>query len=198
MIQLIPHGNPRVDEIHQHARLKRKRGINKELLQPPYRGDVKFCAWCVATPLSRGQRKYCSEVCVTSSNVYFWPITFGLEYLLDRQRCACNLCGYDFTICIEVSFREWKEKLSNYGWITDAQWAHLKVQEDELRSKPLAIQVVQSKSHLPIQYSIEIDHVVPVALGGDVLGLENLQALCRDCHIAKTKIDLINIRRKHG
>ena len=37
---------------------------------------------------------------------------------------------------------------------------------------------------LPPNY--EIDHIVPVALGGHN-GLENLQALCRVCHVGKTR-----------
>ena len=34
---------------------------------------------------------------------------------------------------------------------------------------------------------LEVDHVVPVSAGGDRWDLANLQALCRGCHIAKTR-----------
>ena len=33
---------------------------------------------------------------------------------------------------------------------------------------------------------LEADHVVPIAAGGDPWHLDNLQALCRSCHIRKT------------
>lgn len=39
------------------------------------------------------------------------------------------------------------------------------------------------------QSPFEIDHKIPVCFGGDMIGKENLDILCRDCHIFKTKID---------
>ena len=33
---------------------------------------------------------------------------------------------------------------------------------------------------------MEVDHVVPLDKGGDPWALDNLQALCRGCHIEKT------------
>ena len=33
---------------------------------------------------------------------------------------------------------------------------------------------------------LEVDHVVPLARGGDPFNPANLQALCRSCHFAKT------------
>ena len=34
---------------------------------------------------------------------------------------------------------------------------------------------------------MEVDHVVPLERGGEPWQLGNLQALCRTCHIAKTR-----------
>ena len=34
---------------------------------------------------------------------------------------------------------------------------------------------------------MEVDHVVPVAKGGDPWAMGNLQCLCRGCHIKKTR-----------
>ena len=36
------------------------------------------------------------------------------------------------------------------------------------------------------RYANEVDHVVPLHLGGDPWALDNLQALAQGCHIAKT------------
>jgi len=41
----------------------------------------------------------------------------------------------------------------------------------------------------------EVDHVVPVSGGGAVWSLENLQGLCRQCHIQKTTAEN---RQRHG
>ena len=34
---------------------------------------------------------------------------------------------------------------------------------------------------------LEVDHIKPLENGGAVYGLGNLQALCRSCHISKTR-----------
>ena len=34
---------------------------------------------------------------------------------------------------------------------------------------------------------LEVDHIVPVSVGGARYDTENLQALCRGCHIKKTR-----------
>jgi 5-methylcytosine-specific restriction endonuclease McrA len=36
----------------------------------------------------------------------------------------------------------------------------------------------------------EVDHIVPIALGGDTVGFDNHQILCYDCHKCKTKVDI--------
>ena len=33
---------------------------------------------------------------------------------------------------------------------------------------------------------LEVDHIIPIASGGDAWDPDNLQSLCRGCHIAKT------------
>ena len=37
--------------------------------------------------------------------------------------------------------------------------------------------------------STEVDHIVPIADGGKLLAVDNLQALCRSCHARKTERD---------
>jgi len=36
---------------------------------------------------------------------------------------------------------------------------------------------------------LEVDHRVPIAEGGEALDPANLQALCRGCHVAKTRAE---------
>ena len=41
---------------------------------------------------------------------------------------------------------------------------------------------------------LECDHILPIDLGGDAFDLDNLQALCRGCHVSKTARER---RQKH-
>lgn len=43
---------------------------------------------------------------------------------------------------------------------------------------------------------LEVDHREPVSTGGDVWNPENLQALCRGCHFAKTREELDQAKPK--
>ena len=36
---------------------------------------------------------------------------------------------------------------------------------------------------------LEVDHIRPLARGGDPLDLDNLQSLCKSCHFAKTRAE---------
>lgn len=36
---------------------------------------------------------------------------------------------------------------------------------------------------------LDIDHIIPINLGGDKFNKDNLRALCKECHKAKTKLD---------
>jgi len=33
---------------------------------------------------------------------------------------------------------------------------------------------------------LEVDHIIPLHQGGAAVDLDNLQTLCRDCHLAKS------------
>ena len=41
--------------------------------------------------------------------------------------------------------------------------------------------------------NFDVDHIRPIALGGDEYDEENLQVLCRDCHKQKTAVDAKDI-----
>jgi len=41
---------------------------------------------------------------------------------------------------------------------------------------------------------LEVDHITPLEDGGEAYALSNLQALCRECHIAKTRAE--NLARR--
>lgn len=41
--------------------------------------------------------------------------------------------------------------------------------------------------HKPAGESAHVDHITPIAAGGERLDLDNLQTLCRSCHSVKTR-----------
>ena len=51
-------------------------------------------------------------------------------------------------------------------------------------------------SYWPDDRQPEVDHIVPISKGGEALGLDNHQAICKTCHKAKTKIDNSGPRKK--
>jgi 5-methylcytosine-specific restriction endonuclease McrA len=51
-----------------------------------------------------------------------------------------------------------------------------------------------NKQRFKCENSPETDHIIPIFQGGQSLGLENVQLLCKKCHRVKTT----NERRKNG
>jgi hypothetical protein len=45
---------------------------------------------------------------------------------------------------------------------------------------------------------VQVDHKIPVSLGGAEFENENLQVLCRGCHIAKTRKEFLLRRTNYG
>ena len=45
---------------------------------------------------------------------------------------------------------------------------------------------------------LEVDHITPIRRGGDEYNPDNLQAICRGCHIEKTRTETRNTGRIHN
>ena len=43
---------------------------------------------------------------------------------------------------------------------------------------------------------LHVDHIIPIAIGGELFKMSNLQVLCKDCHKIKTKSDIKKIVAK--
>lgn len=41
--------------------------------------------------------------------------------------------------------------------------------------------------------NLTVDHIMPIALGGDEWDMKNLQTLCEECHKKKTRRDIKKI-----
>jgi 5-methylcytosine-specific restriction enzyme A len=42
---------------------------------------------------------------------------------------------------------------------------------------------------------LDVDHIIPVRIGGDLFDKNNLRTLCKICHKAKTKLDLWALKK---
>lgn len=199
-MRLVECGNPAVKELLSHT----KRSAPKDFFQPIIRDSTKYCAWCNKNPIPEKKRKYCSDECNYSCEVFCYPQTStGLFHLLERQNLKCNSCNYDWTEDLK------KKQEIAINWINNTikrMQEYKRYSQDQIKEKQERLEVVKSSiltqetasslhSDIGNGYRPEIDHIIPVMAGGSTLGLENLQAICVRCHRSKTVQDRVDIRK---
>lgn len=145
---------------------------------------TKLCAWCAETPISGGNQKYCSDICRKSVMAWGYPQKEeALAFLLHRQGYKCNLCPYDYKPLVATVVNSHRSQYSSteFNFETDLlSWSDAK----------------RLKNLCPKGRNIDIDHIVAIYNGGTSLGIDNHQAICKTCHIEKTKKDLSGPRKK--
>lgn len=52
------------------------------------------------------------------------------------------------------------------------------------RAHPMCCYCMQHLDRIT-DYGLEVDHIIPISRGGAKYSKDNLQVLCKDCHIAK-------------
>lgn len=160
-----------------------RRNINAESIKPVIKEGLKHCAWC-AEERVKGNRKYCNDICRDNCYAFCNPQKeHGLEYHLQTQDFKCADCQYDYKPHMdEITKRYAKRNLYFYksdgaaapfffGWLKD------RMASIDWNKRP------------------EVDHKVPIALGGDPVGFDNHQVLCYECHKNKTKVDVSDIAK---
>jgi len=60
------------------------------------------------------------------------------------------------------------------------------VRKDVLRRDRYTCQICKTRMRKKF---LDVDHIIPVRLGGNPYNKENLRTLCKDCHRAKTRLD---------
>lgn len=149
--------NPKVFEIV-------KNNSKRYLALERIKGDKGFCKWCL-TKIENTRKKYCSKDCKDSAWAFFYPQKYAYKFLSHRQNGACAHCGYKFedkTKKRTLSFgtyKKWDQEKKNFELIKDTY------QVDDMG---------------------DVDHIIPIHKGGEILGIENHQLLCRECHIKKS------------
>jgi len=61
------------------------------------------------------------------------------------------------------------------------------IRKDILRRDRYTCQICKTRLRKKF---LDVDHIIPVRMGGNPLNKDNLRTLCKDCHKAKTKLDL--------
>lgn len=67
-------------------------------------------------------------------------------------------------------------------------WQHRRLREQLLRQEPLC-RLCQQKTPPRVTPATIADHIVPIAKGGAVHDIDNLQPLCAPCHQDKSNAD---------
>jgi 5-methylcytosine-specific restriction endonuclease McrA len=136
----------------------------------------KKCVWCLK-PLTGRKLKWCSNLCVGYASAYCSPQSeHGLHVLLSRQNYLCKNCNFDYMPFIK--------KACDY-----ANKYHKTIDISKLDEQISFILMRKFKRVVPNNNRPEVDHILAIRHGGQSIGLENHQILCKSCHLNKTKID---------
>jgi hypothetical protein len=168
-----PSKNPKVDELTKSCRDRSYRlsDFNSFKLD----GKNKNCVWCLSV-LPGKKQKWCSAACIASALAWAQPNgSHGLRVLLYRDGFECANCQFSYRSLFLDAFRKVRRR-------NDFRFPRIK-------SKRIEKLIKSFRRLVPTNIRPEVDHVIPVSLGGQTLGFENLQILCRQCHKVKSKKD---------
>jgi len=123
-----------------------------------------ICAFCLG-PLPKGARKnqkYCSARC--SDEVYVRCLPgYARQYIEERDKGVCALCGADMGRIERI-----------LGYV-------------RRRASYVEARQVRTAMGFNTDHLWEMDHTIPVVLGGGMCGPENLRTLCVPCHKVVTR-----------
>lgn len=150
------------------AALEQRRAAHRGKRGPNGR---RLCMWC-GQEVPKRRRTFCSPECV-----HEWRLRSDPSYLRfkvwERDRGVCARCGLD----TEALERELSDLLSScWKARTEEEW---EAARERFWRRVEELGVVTSALRVPHLW--EVDHIVPVAEGGDS-NLENVRTLCWRCH----------------
>ena len=172
--------NPKVTELKKGDN---RRHINASSFKKIIKNGVKHCAWCGDNPVT-GNRKYCNDACRDNCYAFIQPQKeYGLEYHLQTQDFKCADCKFDYKQTMDKMDLAYKKR-NIMGW-----------DENRLQANPWYFKRLKKlvNNEFGRSKKPEVDHIVPIALGGDTVGFDNHQVLCFSCHKNKTKLDMGDI-----
>lgn len=187
-----PSANPKVIELTKSVKERR---VNLDVVRPikieeelNAKGKNKrLCAWCAVEELSHGNQKYCSMICSNSAMAWANPQKEdSLRFLLVKQEWKCAHCQFDYKPVMEAIMLKERAKRPYAVAVKD---------EIPLESLPW-FYFKRLKNSCPKANKPEVDHITAIFKGGNPLERENLQIICKSCHLKKTKRDLSGPRDK--
>lgn len=96
---------------------------------------------------------------------------------------VCSVCG-SLKTAINAAHDATRGSNTERGY--DNRWRRVRLLH--LRNNPLCRMCLLDGV---VTAATMVDHIVPIADGGEKLDDDNLQSLCRDCHARKTADDLV-------
>lgn len=116
---------------------------------------------------------------------------------MELNQCAC--CGKPKDEWPKKRRRSWAccsikcttKNQQNYKWYGWGDVRQSVLERDNFTCKKCGKR--PNIDGIPDKSQLVVDHIVPIALGGDEWDFKNLQVLCRECNRCKTEIDIGNI-----
>ena len=156
------------DSSIKNIKTKKRYLVKASVFKPIIKDGEKYCSWCGKNKIN-GRKKYCSEDCITSSDIFARPQSLeSRKFLLEKQDYKCACCGFDY-----------KEHMKNV--MASYKIHYKKIQLWMIKMLYLSC----GEDRVP-----EVDHILAITNGGNGIGLENLRILCNNCHKEKTRRDL--------
>lgn len=149
--------------------LTRKRSLNADFLRILLDRQPRECTWCGGDVGKR--RTWCSDDCVTAFHLRC-SSQHQMNHVLKRDGGICRDCGID-TVASEREFKTaWALVQNDYGY-SYSQY-----------SKPML--AMKEQFGYGRGRWREVDHLIPVVLGGGLCSVDNLRLLCGQCHARET------------
>jgi len=92
----------------------------------------------------------------------------------------CRNCSY----LVVKGRRHYCSSSCMQEFFRDHKWSL--VREDILRRDGFRCSICLKKKRMGL---LQVDHIIPVRMGIDVFEKKNLRTLCKECHVAKSKLD---------
>lgn len=176
-----PSKNPKVEELTKSCKLRSYPISNLPWIIAP--DGSRRCFWC-GDPLKTKHhaQRYCKDKnCSFSAWTWANPQKENaLFVLLSRQDWKCVLCQYDWKTFLKTDVINKRNDVFSERDFTEFNYYFMR----------------RLKSRIEQRLRPEVDHIIPIYKGGQALGLDNHQAICAQCHKAKSKVDNSGPRKK--
>jgi len=103
------------------------------------------------------------------------PERFDIDGRLLCRNCEEPVAKHRRHYCSEACMDEFNR---NNSWF----W----VRKDVLRRDRYTCRICKTRMRKKF---LDVDHIIPVQMGGQLFDKGNLRTLCKDCHKAKTELD---------